>query len=97
MYPEIVPDHPAPRRRASEAAAINHVIDRLTKQFPELDPERIAQLVNGKYKEYDESKIRDFLPILVERSTRQSLAAEATEATPRASNGTTVDQGLQRD
>jgi hypothetical protein len=61
-------------REFIEAAALARIVDRLHTQFPELDPGGIQQLVQGRYGEYDQSPVRDFVPILVERSVRLDLA-----------------------
>jgi hypothetical protein len=53
---------------------MNHVVERLAKQFPELQHETISDLVRGKYANFADSTIRDFVPILVERSARDELA-----------------------
>ena len=39
----------------------------------EVPPETIQQAVRGEYDEYDNSAIRDFVPILVERAVRAEL------------------------
>lgn len=53
------------------------VVHRLTSQFPEVPPETIQQAVRGEYDEYDNSAIRDFVPILVERAVRAELRHRA--------------------
>jgi len=53
------------------------VVQRLTSQFPEVPPETIQQAVRGEYDEYDNSAIRDFVPILVERAVRAELRHRA--------------------
>lgn len=53
------------------------MIERLSAQFPELSRERIVRAVHGTYEGYNESAIRDFVPILVERSARERLASPA--------------------
>ena len=62
-------DHAARAERAS----IEAVIRRLVDQFPELPPEQIEQRVRGEYDGYEASKVRDFVPVLVERSVRAEL------------------------
>jgi len=67
---------PKVRTRAiSEADAMTRVITRLRHQFPELPTEAIEQAVYGRYGQFDGAPIRDFLPILVERSAHQYLSA----------------------
>lgn len=62
---------------ASEAGAVDRVIERLIEQFPELSREEIIDAVRGHYADYDDSPVRDFLPILVERRARAELASGA--------------------
>lgn len=64
-----------PRRSdpESERREIQRVTDRLVQQFPELKLEEIERAVYGKYSDFDSSPIRDFVPVLVERSARSEL------------------------
>jgi hypothetical protein len=64
------------RRGTSEQDALRHVAARLAQQFPELPAEEIDQAVTGHYAAFEHSPIRDFVPVLVERATRQQLAEE---------------------
>ena len=49
----------------------------LTSQFPEVPLETIQRAVAGEYDEYDNSALRDFVPILVERAVRAELCHRA--------------------
>ena len=49
------------------------LVQRLRGQFPEVDPDEIEQAVRGEYDGYERSVVRDFVPILVERSVRDEL------------------------
>ena len=62
--------------KAAEEAAIRQVIARMVAQFPELPVAEVEQAVYGRYDSFDESPIRDFVPVLVERATRRHLADE---------------------
>jgi hypothetical protein len=70
-------EHKAQHRARAEQAALATVVQRLTSQFPEVPPETIQQAVRGEYDEYDNSAIRDFVPILVERAVRAELRHRA--------------------
>jgi hypothetical protein len=59
----------------SEAESMSRVVTRLRQQFPELSADAVEQAVYGRYDEFDGRPIRDFVPILVERSARQDLSA----------------------
>jgi hypothetical protein len=47
---------------------------RLRRQFPELPAQQIDATVHGNYDAFEGSRIRDFIPVLVERATRQELS-----------------------
>lgn len=59
-----------------ERAALNHVVGRLTHRFPELRFEEIERAVFRVYAQFETSRIRDFVPILVERITREDLNSD---------------------
>ena len=63
-------------RRRAEAAALDHVVARLEDQFPELDRESVERIVRGRQDNFRQSAIRDFVPILVERSAREDIQEE---------------------
>ena|SRR5919198_1024545 len=74
-----VQDRPA-RHRPAEQHALNAVVERLSQQFPELSQEQIAGAVHGRYADYEHSRVRDFVPVLVERAARRELG---TRPVPR--------------
>jgi hypothetical protein len=71
------PNHGAAYEAREEQAAFERVVDRVTSQFPEVDREAIIATVRGAYGRFEASTIRDFVPILVERSVRAELAQRA--------------------
>jgi hypothetical protein len=58
----------------SEQAVIQDLIARMERQFPEIEPGEIDRAVRGEYQGYEHSKVRDFVPVLVERSVKSELA-----------------------
>jgi hypothetical protein len=64
--------HDAHRARA-EQAALESLAQRLASQFPELSSDEIGRTIQGEYEGYDDSAIRDFVPVLVERAVRAEL------------------------
>jgi hypothetical protein len=64
-------------RSRSEESALRDLIGRLTQQFPEVAEEEIVRAVRGRYEQFDDSRVRDFVPVLVERSVRQAISAHA--------------------
>ena len=75
--PGTVQDRPA-RNRAAEQNALNALIERLSQQFPELSHDAIARAVHGRNADYEHSRIRDFVPVLVERAARRELGQQPT-------------------
>lgn len=63
----------AESRTRAEQAAIDGLIARLSAQFPELPGETVARAVRGEYEGFAGSTVRDFVPVLVERSVRDQL------------------------
>jgi hypothetical protein len=51
----------------SDRQALQHVVARLRVRFPHLEEAVVEQEVEAVYREYHGSKVRNFVPILVER------------------------------
>jgi hypothetical protein len=64
----------AAQRERAERAALEQIADRLVTQFPELPHDDIVRAIQGRYAEFEGSRIRDFVPVLVERSVRSELS-----------------------
>lgn len=58
----------------SEQAALSEVEQRLTSRYGDLPADRIQLAVRTAHQRFDDSKIRDFVPLLVERRVREDLA-----------------------
>jgi hypothetical protein len=63
-------------RAGAEQDAIRQVAARLAQQFPELPAAEVEQAVYGKYETFGDSSVRDFVPVLVERASRQRLSEQ---------------------
>jgi hypothetical protein len=48
-------------------------VQRLTSQFPEINADEITKTVKGEYDGFQDSAVRDSVPILVERSVHAEL------------------------
>jgi cobalamin-dependent methionine synthase I len=59
--------------RSEENRAIDEVIDRLAKLFPELPDEEVAMAVSQVQPEFDDAPIREYVPLFVERSAKARL------------------------
>jgi len=62
-----------------ETQAIDQVIDRLSQRFPTLDRDHIANIVEEEHGQLDEGRVRDFVPVLVEKAAKKRLKKEAKE------------------
>jgi hypothetical protein len=67
---------------AREGRAMRKIVERLREQFPELTLAQIEAAIAGRYEEYADVPIRDFVPILVERHTRSDLVRARRSAPP---------------
>ncbi|MDF3312478.1 hypothetical protein P3H15_46895 [Rhodococcus sp. T2V] len=73
-----------------ELLHIDQVIDRLDTRFPDLPRESIEQVVRSAHEHFATGKVRDFVPLLVERLAREKLQGLAPiipvepEAAPKA-------------
>jgi hypothetical protein len=61
----------------AEEDAIRAVAARVARQFPELSQDEVRRAVYDKYQQFNESPIRDFVPVLVEQGARRRLASRA--------------------
>ena len=57
-----------------EAIAMKHIAQRLSERFPTVPSERITTAINDRYARFEGSRVRDFVPVLVERSVRDELS-----------------------
>jgi hypothetical protein len=64
-------------RAKAEQAALDGLVERLSAQFPELGAEQIVKAVRGEYDGYAQAAVREFVPVLVERSVRSELTTTA--------------------
>ena len=60
--------------KKSERELIGEVVQRLMGEFSRLPVGQIATAVEDAYMHFEQSVIRDYIPLLVERRTRNELA-----------------------
>ncbi|GAB7070445.1 hypothetical protein H7J06_24730 [Mycobacterium hodleri] len=58
----------------SEQAALDQLVERLSSTYTELPADRIQSAMLSVQARFEDSKIRDFVPLLVERRVRAELA-----------------------
>jgi hypothetical protein len=59
---------------AGEWAAIEHLVDRLKKSYPEVSPDTIVTVVHHNHARFDGRPIRDFVPLFVEWAAKRQLS-----------------------
>jgi hypothetical protein len=62
----------------SESASIEEVRERLTGRFMHLPPDQISAAVTDAFARFEHSKVRDFVPLLVERRASKELLGHKT-------------------
>ncbi|WP_369829981.1 three-helix bundle dimerization domain-containing protein [Mycobacterium sp. 1465703.0] len=82
-----------------ERAQIDAVQRRLAQKFAEVPRDDIAGIVQREYQRFKQSKLRDFIPLLVERRAGEHLVKCAIDCGPEAEadgsvlNGDLLDPG----
>ena len=67
----------------SEDALINKLVDRLGQRYPTLRQETVASVVHDIHAAFREARIREFVPLLVERRSHAALTELAVSTKPR--------------
>lgn len=67
-----------------ETQAIDQVINRLAERFPSLEHDHIAEVVEEELRQLDGGRVRDFVPVLVEKGAKKRLKKEAKTTSPVA-------------
>ncbi|MFG6402842.1 MULTISPECIES: three-helix bundle dimerization domain-containing protein [unclassified Microbacterium] len=62
-------------RPRDEYEALVYVIDRLAEQHPSVDEAAIVDIMAEELEAFSGARIRDYIPVLVERQTRYRLRA----------------------
>jgi hypothetical protein len=61
------------RTAMSEETHIAEVVERLRKTYPELPSDTVVQVVNDMRAAFHSSRIREYVPLFVERRARAAL------------------------
>lgn len=67
------PNHAWKVIEISEQTALKEIEQRLTSEFPGLPPEAVGTAIKQAHARFDASRIRDFVPLFVERRARRYL------------------------
>jgi hypothetical protein len=70
---------------SSEAASIDEVRERLGRRFSHIPKDQISDAVAQAHARFEHSRVRDFVPLLVERHATFALAQVRTAAESGAS------------
>ncbi|NUR07634.1 MAG: hypothetical protein HOQ22_11790 [Nocardioidaceae bacterium] len=54
--------------------SLAQVVERLVERFPHQSRDEVARTVTDSFREFEGSRIRDFVPILVENEARNRLS-----------------------
>ena len=73
--------------RDEEDRAIEQVTHRLMTRFHELSPNLVSTTVQRLHTQFADSRIRDFIPLLVERTAREQLTGASLGASNRQGHG----------
>ena len=58
----------------SEQQIIDQIAERLGNLYPTVPPETVQKVVYDKHSRFDGRRVRDFIPLFVERYARSELA-----------------------
>ncbi|MEV6768804.1 hypothetical protein AB0N05_09285 [Nocardia sp. NPDC051030] len=57
-----------------EERQITELVARLTARFPHLAPRVVSEEVRGIHREFEDHRVREFIPLLVERIAERQLS-----------------------
>jgi hypothetical protein len=58
---------------ANEDHEVDAIIERLKDRFPQTSPTAIATVVDSARESFEQAKVRDFVPLFIEREARARL------------------------
>lgn len=61
------------RGAMDEDHEVAEIADRLTARFPDLPKEKVSAAVDDARHRFDDARVRDFVPVLIEREARARL------------------------
>ncbi|WP_328393480.1 three-helix bundle dimerization domain-containing protein [Nocardia sp. NBC_00416] len=63
-----------------ELLQVEQVIERLISRYPSIPPSEVEVRVRTIHKRFADSRIRAFLPLLVEKAARQEIGADIADS-----------------
>jgi hypothetical protein len=73
--------------QSSEQQTIDQLAERLANAYRTVEPSHITRVVNEEYSRFGESRIRDFIPLLVERNSKVELSKISSASGPLQETG----------
>ena len=64
---------------ATEFEALVYLADRLERRYPDYDEARLFALIADELEAFDGARMRDYVPVLVERNVVRRLRAERVQ------------------
>lgn len=61
------------RAVADERTRVAEVVERLRGRYPTVPADRIVAVVSEAHREFDTARVRDYVPVLVEKRARDVL------------------------
>jgi hypothetical protein len=87
--------------KPDEDRAIDEVVTRLSERFPALARDHVHAIVQEELHRFDGGRVRDFVPVLVERAAKKRLREEAEPVEVRAdgaaASAAPVDEPIELD
>lgn len=65
-------------REANEQTVIEQLTERLSGMYPNLGADKVTAVVQQNHAQFSDSRIRDYVPLFVERRARRTLAELAS-------------------
>ncbi|WP_431279946.1 three-helix bundle dimerization domain-containing protein [Leifsonia poae] len=62
--------------KKSEREAIDDVVKRLKKKYPDVTGKHIEKIVEDDYETFKNAKLRDYIAVLVEHSAKAQIVGE---------------------
>lgn len=60
---------------SNEWTVIQQLASRLAESYPNVSPDRVTEVVHHVHARFDGSRVRDFVPLFVERGARRELGS----------------------
>ncbi len=66
------------KKGLDEDVAFREILERLTKKYPDVPADQIAEIVQSVRAEMADAKVRDFVPVLAEREAKSRIKQART-------------------